>query len=468
MTERLLPFLVNAALRRRYRPAYADLTRIEDLAAIQTTRLRQILTANAGTSYGARYGFATLTSVEDYQDRVPQTQYESYRPYLERISDGEPGVLTAEPVLLLEPSSGSTSASKLIPYTAGLKAEFQEGLRPWLYDLYSSYRGVSSGKSYWSVTPATAKREYSAGGIGIGFDDDREYFGSLERRLMSAVLVAPEASQVDDASQFYHRTALALLRCGNLSLISVWNPSLLLLLLDFAVEHADQLVADVAVSSPRRAAEVRRGLASGEPAELWPRLTVISCWADAAAAPLATRLSGLFPDVVVQPKGLLATEGFVSLPLAAAGGAALSARSHFFEFEPAAGGAAVTADRLEPGCRYGVVLTTSGGLYRYQLGDLVDVTGWHGALPVLRFVGKHDQVSDLVGEKLHELFVRDVLGELGLGEGFAMLAPETKRYVLYTTDGHADAGAVDTALRRNFHYDYCRKLGQLLPLGQYH
>ena len=59
---------------------------------------------------------------------------------------------------------------------------------------------------------------------------------------------------------------------------------------------------------------------------------MISCWADAAGAAPAAALASRFPSAVLQPKGLLATEGFVSLPLAAAGGAVLSARSHFFEF----------------------------------------------------------------------------------------------------------------------------------------
>jgi len=43
------------------------------------------------------------------------------------------------------------------------------------------------------------------------------------------------------------------------------------------------------------------------------------------------------------------------------------------------------------------------------------------------------------------------------------VAPEVDHYVLYIKSKYMPEG-VDEALRSNFHYDYCRKLGQLKPL----
>ena len=78
-----------------------------------------------------------------------------------------------------------------------------------------------------------------------------------------------------------------------------------------------------------------------------------------------------------------------------------------------------------------MVLTTGGGLYRYRLQDLVEVTGHTapgGGCPVLRFVGREGHVSDWFGEKLHERHVRTALeGVLAAGAlqpEFAMLACE--------------------------------------------
>ncbi len=123
------------------------------------------------------------------------------------------------------------------------------------------------------------------------------------------------------------------------------------------------------------------------------------------------------------------------------------------------------AHKVEVGGRYVVVVTTSGGLYRYRLGDLVEVTGHLGALPVLRFLGRADRVSDLVGEKLSEAFVATALTAAG-ASGFTVLAPHGSRGYVLVTDSPAPglAERVEAALCANFHYAYARRLGQLDPV----
>ena len=143
---------------------------------------------------------------------------------------------------------------------------------------------------------------------------------------------------------------------------------------------------------------------------IWPKLALISCWADAGAGGYYEALQSLLPTVEIQPKGLLATEGCVSLPLLGRPGAALALRSHFFEFQPVDAPHDIRlAHELEPGGRYRVILTTGGGLYRYELRDEVEVVGFANRCPLLRFLGKSDCIGDLVGEKLSEPHVRAVL-----------------------------------------------------------
>lgn len=129
--------------------------------------------------------------------------------------------------------------------------------------------------------------------------------------------------------------------------------------------------------------------------------------------------------------GELATEGFVSFPLIGRSGCALALRSHFMEFEELDGGHCRLAHELDRGGRYRVVLTTTGGLYRYQLRDEVDVVGFHHQCPLIRFVGRSDATSDLVGEKLAEPHVRAVLDRLftvhALQPRFAVLVPVVQR-----------------------------------------
>jgi len=47
------------------------------------------------------------------------------------------------------------------------------------------------------------------------------------------------------------------------------------------------------------------------------------------------------------------------------------------------------------------LLTTTGGLYRYCINDVVEVTGFYHQAPLLAFVRKGKDMSNLTGEKLH-------------------------------------------------------------------
>jgi hypothetical protein len=182
-----------------------------------------------------------------------------------------------------------------------------------------------------------------------------------------------------------------------------------------------------------------------------------------------------FPNVFLQPKGLLATEAFVSFPLVGHSGGALAVTSHYFEFLSEAGDL-LPAHRVEKDKTYSVVVTTGGGLYRYQLQDVVEVTGFYGEIPLLKFIGKADNISDYFGEKLNERFVANALERLfsahRLSPAFFMLAPDDSdgfRYTLYLELSNEPSielrndltTELDSILRENFHYDYCRKLGQL-------
>ena len=460
----MICYVLNRLCRAMYRGDYRRLMRVSDVKSVQHEKLFDILSKNKDTEFGRRYGFSAITSVDEYRRCVPLSSYEDYLEPIEKIGEGEKNVLTAGDVRLLELSSGSTSASKLIPYTDDLKEDFQRGLRAWIYDLYSQKNGIMNGKSYWSVTPVAGEKQYSSGGIPIGFDDDGQYFGKLEEKLFRFIFaVDPGVAHTNNMEDFYRLTSVSLLAEGNLRLISVWNPTFLMLILKYMKDHADELLDRL---PKRRKKKIRESLLKGDFQSIWPDLKLISCWADAQAEPQAQALQNIFADTAIQPKGLLATEGFVSFPLTDAGGAVLSVFSHYFEFISPEDDKVYGAHELKAGLQYEVVMTTSGGLYRYRIGDVVEVTGFYHALPILRFIGKRDLVCDLFGEKLNAVFVKNTLDRLGIQADFRMLAPAGDRYVLYVRSDAAVPNP-DAAFRENFHYDYCRKLGQLKEMRVY-
>ncbi|MCM2358683.1 MAG: GH3 auxin-responsive promoter family protein [Geobacteraceae bacterium] len=476
------------------------------VAAIQEQLLLEMLRRNRGTEFGRRCGFAAISSAREYQEAVPLAEYGDFEPYIARIGAGEPNLLTAEPVLLLEPTGGSSGGSKLIPYTAGLKRQFQRGIAPWIADLYRNFPGLLGGESYWSVSPAARQGERTGGGVPVGFEDDSDYAGGVGRLLVRSLQAVPEGvKRIGAMEGFWYATLLFLLRSRHLTLISVWNPTFLTILCGHLERWWPQLTDDIAAGTltpplpldpalarqlgqynrpdPERAREIRAVCSRGgdqaaRHRELWPRLRLISSWCDGAAGEQAEELRRLFPQAELQGKGLLATEGFVTFPLAGVDGCLPALRSHFLEFLPRDGGEALLLHQLEAGRSYALVITTAGGLYRYRLHDLVRVTGFRNGVPLFRFVGKEEHISDRFGEKLHEGHVHGVLrraaARSGLSPRFAMLAFEERprsAYVFFVEEPGADDNRlarlgteIDELLRENFHYHYCRDLGQLAPV----
>jgi hypothetical protein len=471
----------------------------KDPAEAQATLLDWLLRANASSAYGREFGFSRLRSAREFQSAVPIAGYDELRPWIERIKAGEQGVLTEEPVLMLEKTSGSSTAAKYIPYTSSLRKEFQRAVGAWMFDLYTHNPTLAHGTAYWAITPLAREPEVTAGGLRVGFENDTEYLGAAERFLLRQILAVPEeVARIPDLDIALYVTLRFRVQSPSLRFISVWAPSFLMILMDHLQIQAEQLLADLhdgalrppgilpeASASllqsklrpePARARQLERArqeIGSLRAQDVWPNLRVISCWTDASSRTAVPALRELFPGVLIQGKGLLATEGVVSVPLVEHGACMAAATSHFYEFIEQPGGRPRLLHELEANHEYSVLLTTGGGLYRYRLDDRVRVTGFARNTPLLEFLGKEDGVSDLCGEKLSPAFVGSVLQELSVeraySSDFAMLAPsqgESLRYVLFLQGAASQgdlAAQLDKKLMQNPHYAYCRRLGQLAP-----
>jgi hypothetical protein len=403
----------------------------------QLALLKKMLQSNLACEFGRRHEFSSIKSCADFQSRIPVSEYEDIRPWVDRIRAGEPGVLASETVTHLVPTSGTTTARKLIPFTNSLQRDFNRTIAPWIVDLARQRPQILAGPAYWSISPSLRlPREQSK--IPIGFDDDVSYLGGAKAWLVRKAVVTPDVRGKEFAD-FQTETIRALTKRRDLRLISVWHPSFLTILLDKLPCGTD-------------------------PMEVWPDLQVISCWGDAAAEAGASEIAERFPGVLLQRKGLLATEAFVTVPFQNA--FPLAIRSHFFEFLDSTGRIRL-AHELALGEKYEVIVTTSGGLWRYKLRDIIGVTGFAGETPSLRFLGRAN-TSDLCGEKLAEEFVAACVGRVFGHPRFALLAPNSgrNRYNFFF-EGAASPEALDrfeNALRENPHYAHCRNLGQLQPI----
>lgn len=482
---------------------------VHEVRDVQERVLLTTLNRNRTSAYGQKFRFDSIQSIDDFRDRVPVVRYDALSEYVDRIVRGESNVLTSEPVERLVPTGGSSGGAKLVPYTASLKQDFQKAIAAWVWSTFQTCPDAMHGRAYWSITPMASTSHKSSASIPIGFESDSDYLGAWSKWFAEKLILPPSlVGKIRSVENARYANLLYWMACSDLALISVWSPTFLLSLLnqiDPWIESICRDIGDGMVRLPRhepsdssvkltltanrrRAEELKcshrdKGTGADFLRDCWPRLSLLSCWGDGNSAYYFSKLQKLFPQARMQAKGLLATECVVSFPTGAHGRCALSVRSHFFEFAPVGTDGRIDysrlylADELQLGNKYRVIVTTNGGFYRYDLGDVVEVNGFDAMCPLLQFVGRMDAVSDLVGEKLNEEHVRTTLvglfRELDMEQALFLLVVREPPLLGYTLLLSADtnlpeaardklANFLDERLRSNPQYDLARNLNQLV------
>jgi len=439
---------------------------LQDPQAAQQRVQKEIFRRFVASEYGRSLG---VRSLEDWQ-KIPVVNYADLELWIERQKQSQQALLTSEPVLFYEKTSGSRGPAKWIPYTRSLRRSFSQMFCIWAYDLILNGPKFSTGKIYFCISPQLTQPMQTEVGIQVGLENDAEYLDGWLQWILQPFLVAPAGlSRLRDPELFKERLCLALLQSEKLEIISIWSPSFLTVHLDYIQQHRLKLCEQLCDRvSARRLKLISDPKSSWT--EIWPHLKLISCWDSVNAADQAQVLRSRFPGVMVQGKGLLATEAPMTVPLMAAQGCVPLLHEVFFEFEDSTGKIHLLHE-LEPATEYAIILSQKGGLYRYRMGDRVCMTHTYLDTPCLEFLGRDQMTSDLVGEKLHAAFVAQVIDRLNLeATTFRTLVPVTQpqpHYVLLldraNRSGEAIAQELDAALSTSPHYQHARLLGQLAP-----
>ena len=426
----------------------------------QAQILHTILRSNQHSQFGQQHHFAQIHNPEDYAQRVPIQSDETLAPLIDRHAHGERNILTSSPIIQFEETGGSTAGAKLIPYTAPLLTAFQHGIHAWFADLIAQRPHAFSGCLYFIISPATRSRSHTAGGIPIGTGNDLNYLGSaLAEHIAPQTLYHPRLAEQQSPEDWQIRTAALLAQSPSLSLISAWSPTLLLNIIHTLHQQQDRILSQIPDAARRHT--VAQALAPAIPntQKIWTQLDTISCWDSHTAAAPAAQLRQLFPHAHLQGKGLLATEGSL-LP---------ALTSHYYEFADEHGQIR-PLHQLQHGNRYRLILTTQGGLYRYDTQDwLLVQASPHANVPSLHFIGRSSLTSDLVGEKLTEAFVAHAIPQaLAPFSGCLFLQGSTTpqpHYILWHeptfTPSENALAALNTALCANPQYHYAQQIGQL-------
>ena len=465
----LLRGALAATQERRYRRLLATASAPDEA---QASLLRAILEANRTTSFGAEHRFEAIRTVADYQRAVPVQTYEDLRRRVERQElTGEPELTTEAPVYYNR-TSGTSGAPKNIPLTASglkrLKAHQRLATHIW-----SKGAPILSGRIF--MVGGAAVEGHMPGGTAYGSATGKLRENQprlLRRRYTLPVSVA----DVEDYESRYVIMAILGLADPAVTSIGTANPSTLIRLLGVVHEHADtilravadgQLPRDLAAqldpgehpglkARPDRAAQLQGVLDTHGQLTyraIWPRLAGVVTWTGGSCGVAVGNLEPLLPEsCAIIEVGWVASEMQGTINIDPASNTCVPVLGDtFFEFAEREAWEAGSREmrpvsKLETGRDYYVVVTTPDGLYRYDMNDIVRVTGWVGATPALVFVQKGSGTTSITGEKLHEAqvldTVPDVLGEHSLmADFFIMLADvDAASYTLYVEAGAPSAG----------------------------
>ncbi len=403
----------------------------------QEKTLRGILEYAKDSEWGKAHNFAEIlaapTAEELYarwQKNVPPQDYEDLRPFVERHKVGEENVLFPGKPMMYATTSGTTKEPKWVPITNEYYSNvYSKMTHLWLYSFMMHRPKVFEGKCLSIVGKAIE-----------GAAPDGTVYGSVSgvtRRDCPEFMkgLYAESADVFDIADYKARY-YTLMRTGielDIYLLITANPSTIIEMQKNVNENFEDYVKDIENGTlkadlnipadvrkalepcykpnPKRAAELRALKAKyGNllPKHFWPNIQVLTTWKCGNTRVYMEKFTDFFPEhMLYQEFGYFASECRTGLVMNGANDTVLFPHMHYFEFvkqedieNPNPRFYQLT--ELEQGKRYCVYVTTYAGLYRYNMNDLIEVTGKYKTIPTIQFIQKINGIVSMTGEKIHE------------------------------------------------------------------
>lgn len=406
-------------------------------ARTQATALRSILKYGKDTVFGKEHRFSYILEAGSdeemfrrYRECVPVMEYEDYRPYVNRMKEGESDVLFRGRPVLYATTSGATGEPKWIPISKKyLKGVYGKLNKAWLYILCKNRPEVYAG---YIVTIIGKQIE--------GYLQDGTIFGSVSGftqarcpGFVRKLYVSPnDIYGIED----YAARNYAIMRMGierNVTLVVTANPSTMVEMQHNVNQWWDEYVTDIEHGTmsgkvnipadireacrpylkpnPERAAELRRLKETyGQvlPKHFWPNLQVLSTWKCGNTRIYLEKLGGSYPETMLhQEFAYFSSECRAGLVLDDSLETALFSHMHYFEFRKAddfdnPDARIYQLSELAEGEKYCPLVTTFSGLYRYNMNDIIQVGSPFVNTPRIHMVQKVNGIVSITGEKLYE------------------------------------------------------------------
>lgn len=406
----------------------------QDCQQSQRKVLRRLLALNAASRFSHEHGLTAPLTPQEFRSRLPISDFEYYRPYIERLKVGDTQALLGpeNKLLMFTLSSGTTAESKFIPVTTQFLNDYRRGWQIWAVHAYDARPGMNH-KNILQVTSDYNRFQTPAGtpcgnisGLAVAMQ------GPVVRLMYTIPFIV---SKIENSLSRYYMIMRLALADDNVGIITTANPSTVLQLAKLADAEKESLIRDIAdgtlserfAINPEVRRALHRRLSRRRPqrarqleaiaaksgvlrlSEVWPRFEQLAVWMGGSCGAYLPSLRQQFGgDIPIRDHGLHASEGRMTIPFdEESSEGVLEVNSHYFEFVPEAEHGSpnptiLEAHELTPDHDYYILLTTSSGFYRYDICDVVRCTGFVGTTPVLRFLHKGAYISNITGEKLSE------------------------------------------------------------------
>ena len=333
---------------------------INDPVSIQFTVWQDLIAAGQYTEFGRKNHFSRIQSLQDFKRQVPLQDYESLKPYIERMMGGEENVLWNTPVNWFAKSSGTTSdKSKFIPVS-------EESLKD---NHYKASKDVLS--LYYFGHPGsdllTGKGLVIGGSHQIASLNEETHYGDLSAIVLqnspfwSNWIRTPDLSiaLMNEWESKIEKLAAATIGENVTSMAGV--PTWLIVLL--------KRILDITGKSTIK--------------EVWPSLELYM-HGGVSFVPYKNQFEKLIGAPINYLEMYNASEGFFAAQddIEKEGMLLMLEHGIFYEFMPVSeyeknNPHTIQLDEVETGKNYAPVITTNGGLWRYILGDTIQFTSIH-------------------------------------------------------------------------------------------
>ncbi|MEI9933517.1 MAG: GH3 auxin-responsive promoter family protein [Ferruginibacter sp.] len=328
--------------------------------AAQREVLQELVTAAQYTEFGRKYQFDNLFTIRKFKDSVPIHEYDDLKPYILRMMNGEENILWNTPITWFAKSSGtSNDKSKFIPIS-------EESLRDNHYqaskDVLTTYY-----KNFPSSDLLTGKGLVIGGSHQISKVNDEIQYGDLSAVLMQN-------------SPFWGQW----LRTPELSvaLLDEWENKIEKLAQSTAEENVTSLagVPTWTLLLLKRILEIKGKTTINE---VWPNLELY-IHGGVSFTPYREQFDKIIGEPINYLEIYNASEGFFAGQDLPDDDGMLLFTEHgiFYEFMPVeeygkADPKTVGLKNVALGKNYALIITTSGGLWRYLVGDTIVFTSVH-------------------------------------------------------------------------------------------